>query len=273
MSDCKNYQSKIQKALYNELPENDRKLLNKHLETCTECRTEFIELEEMLTVINQRESVEPDEEFMNTFWEKLEPRIIITHNNSYAWWNRIKEIITINSNWTYQLAGALTLIIIGVIIGRFLFSNNDAVINDLKNGKRINIQPASLESRTENYIERSKVLLLGLANFDQSTGDVETINLLYQKKISEKLLDDAAELKKELKQPSQKQLMELISDIEVILLQIANLETEYDLEGIDLIKSGVDRRGIFLKISIQEMQKTGPGSVPIKKQEVKRKNI
>ena len=46
-----------------------------------------------------------------------------------------------------------------------------------------------------------------------------------------------------------------MTDLEVILLQIANLETEYDLPTIEMVKSGVDRRGVLLKINIEEMRK------------------
>ena len=46
-----------------------------------------------------------------------------------------------------------------------------------------------------------------------------------------------------------------MTDLEVILLEIANLETEYDLPTIEMVKSGVDRRGVLLKINIEEMRK------------------
>ena len=56
-----------------------------------------------------------------------------------------------------------------------------------------------------------------------------------------------------MKGSSNQQLQRLISEVQVILLQIANLEIENDISGIELIKDGVDRRGIFLKINIQEI--------------------
>ena len=53
----------------------------------------------------------------------------------------------------------------------------------------------------------------------------------------------------------QNQIYNLISDLEVILLQIANLESEYNLPAIEMVKNGVDRKGILLKINIEEMRK------------------
>ena len=51
-------------------------------------------------------------------------------------------------------------------------------------------------------------------------------------------------------------LRALIDDLEVILLQIANLEAEHDVPAIELVRSGVDRRGILLKIQVEQMRRT-----------------
>ena len=65
---------------------------------------------------------------------------------------------------------------------------------------------------------------------------------------------EAAFLKTELTSPDQQRLHNLIADLEVILLQIANLESQIDVDGIEMVKSGVDRRGILLKINLEEME-------------------
>jgi hypothetical protein len=51
-------------------------------------------------------------------------------------------------------------------------------------------------------------------------------------------------------------MVDLITDLELILLQIANLESEYNIPEIEMVKSGVDRRGILLKINIEEMRRS-----------------
>jgi hypothetical protein len=98
------------------------------------------------------------------------------------------------------------------------------------------------------------MLLLGLVNFDSDSEDAYALNLPYQKQISQNLVNEASFLKEELDAPAHQQLRDLIEDLEIILLQIANLESEHDLSGIELVKSGVDRRGILLKINLEEMQ-------------------
>ena len=45
----------------------------------------------------------------------------------------------------------------------------------------------------------------------------------------------------------------LVEELETILIEIANLEEQEDLPDIELIRDGVDRKGILLKINIHQM--------------------
>ncbi len=127
--------------------------------------------------------------------------------------------------------------------------------------------------RAENYIERSKILLLALANFDPARKDSYGLDLPRQKEISRGLVAEAAFLKGDLQSPADRRLRELVSDLEVILLQIANLESENDLESVELVQRGVDERGLLMKINLNDMEredraaKPGPAA-PVKKSTV-----
>jgi hypothetical protein len=48
--------------------------------------------------------------------------------------------------------------------------------------------------------------------------------------------------------------MHLISELEIILMQIANLEEQYDLESVELIRSGIEHKGILFKININQVR-------------------
>lgn len=91
-------------------------------------------------------------------------------------------------------------------------------------------------------------------NFNPSTDDAETINLQKQQEISKKLLTQAVEIKAGLNSPQQQQMKKLVSDIEMILVQIANLDPGDDSFGIELVKEGVETKSIILKINIQKLK-------------------
>jgi hypothetical protein len=79
--------------------------------------------------------------------------------------------------------------------------------------------------------------------------------------MSRGLAAEAPALRKALDERGEKRLRALVADLEVILMQIANLESGQDLEGVELIKQGVDRKGLFLKIDVGRMGRESRASV------------
>jgi hypothetical protein len=111
-------------------------------------------------------------------------------------------------------------------------------------------------------------VLLALVNYNPATEDPYALNLPYQKQVSQELVMQAGGLKSDLKKPGQRRLRGLVADLETILLQIANLESENDLEAVEFVKQGVENRGVLFKINLSEMggdlSRGGRGAAPEK---------
>jgi len=155
------------------------------------------------------------------------------------------------------LAAAVALVTVGILFGKWIWTQDSpsrpASDSTVSVSPQASKQLASLEERTEHCLQKSKVLVLALANFDPQTDDAMTLNLPYQRRISEALVQEASYLKSELSDPAERRLQDLIGDLEVILLQIANLEDEYDLEAVEMLRSGVNKRGILFRIDLSQM--------------------
>jgi hypothetical protein len=155
------------------------------------------------------------------------------------------------------LAAAVGLVTAGIFFGKWIWTQDSA--SRSAPDSTISVSPqaskrlALLEERTQHCLQKSEVLLLALANFDPQTDDAMTLNLPYQRRISEALVKEASYLKSELSEPAERRLQDLISDLEVILLQIANLEDEYDLQDVEMLRSGVNKRGILFRIDLSRM--------------------
>jgi hypothetical protein len=254
-------------ALYNEVNSDQKKWFEGHLQSCTKCAEEYEKISTTMGVMNQRTRTEPDKFFWEGYWDKLVDRIEVEEKSvskMRAWWQRFWRSINFQPSWAYRVATAVALIAIGVLIGKLYFgrpvSQHVETIQTAE-APPTAVEQVSLQQRADQYIERSKVLLLGLINFDPDSEDIYGLDMPYQKQISRELVHEANSLKEELSDPAQRQLRELIEDLKITLLQIANLESEHDLAGIDLVKSGATRRGILLKINLEEMQE----GVPLKK--------
>ena len=257
MKDCKNYERLFEKALYNELTHTEEKIFMEHINSCSSCRLKYQELQETLVELKKYKRHEPDEDFMNSFWKTLQPKLAVKEKAQENPWSKLLFFLRGEFKWKYQLAGGIAILVIGLFIGKYFLAErgeeNQAVSTD-KSELAVDEAKANLDAA--KYIEKSKILLLGIVNFDPSKDDAGTINLPHMKNISKQLANEAPALKSDLTEPSQQQLKRLISNLQLILLQIANLEEKNNLDGIELIKEGVNSQNIFLKINIQQLQES-----------------
>ncbi len=255
MNDCKRCQSLFLEAFYEELDASQKQFLNDHLEVCNECTAEFEEMKSTLQFMSQRVRPEPEKKFWDSYEERLAQRIEKEESvqvELMPWWKKLLSPISTVPKWSYQAAAALVLIIAGVFIGRMLFMPSTPEIQQAS-------QPLTGEGlvlRTQNYIDRSKLILLAMVNFDPATEDPYALNLPYQQQVSRELVQEAILLKKELSESKQRRLENLIASLEMILLQIANLESENDLEAIELIKGGADSQGILMEINLTDLRRS-----------------
>ena len=259
MPDCKHCQSLFIDALYDELSSEQKERFDAHLAACPACASAFEELGATLGVMSRRERQEPEDVFWTGYWDRLAERLDAsekTEGKTVPWWRRAVRPVEFHPYWAIGTAAAMLLI--GIFIGKWVFG--PPAIQQRQGGPVADSSPrtaemVALENRTDRYLQRSKVILLGLINFDPETEDPVTLNLPQQQVMSQDLLQEADYLKNALNESPNSQLKQLITDLEVILLQIANLESERDLSAVEMVKSGVDRRGILLKINLEEMQR------------------
>ena len=263
MNDCQHYEALIAEKLFGELSPEEKQRLERHLEACPGCRTQVHEMEAALHLAASRTRPEPSADFWEGYYARLVGRLREEEQRP-NWTSRLAEwlrapgrlnLSALAPRWAYQLSGAVALLAVGVLIGWLVFGNtvSQAPVVAEGPGVEIPVQAASLEARAERYLDRSKVLLLGLVNLEEQ--DPALLNLTRQQEIARELIDESGALKDELTEAHQRLLRVLIDDLEVILLLIANMEAGYDLPAIEMVKSGVDRRAILLKINLTEMRR------------------
>ncbi len=274
MINCRKYRNMFTDVLYCELSSDQKEQFDLHLKSCSKCADEFAQMNSAMKAMNKRSNVEPDEFYWEGYWDNLVDRMEKEEkqvSKIALWCQQFIEMVSFEPKLAYRFAGAVALLLIGIFIGKFYFGDKNELTFQpgvLEQNTSLSAHQIALQNRIDHYFDRSKVLLLGLINFDPETEDVFGLNLPYRKEISQNLVQEALVLKSEMNDPAFDQLKQLINDLEIILLQIANLESELDIEGIELVKSGVDRKGIMLKINLEAMQATGENRL-LKKDEKK----
>jgi hypothetical protein len=245
-------------ALYGELDAAEKERFELHLRSCPACASEHSSLAATLRLMDKRERPDPGPEFWDGYWDRLSRRMLweaTDEGRSPSLRERLARAIGRLPRWSFQAAGAAALLLVGIIIGsRVVPQGGNAGVAGLP----VPVEPAAVV-KAESFVERSQILLLGLVNHDPATEDVYALDLDQKKAMSRGLLAEAPALEAALDQGGERRLRALVADLEVILLQIANLESGQDLEAVELIKQGVDSKGIFLKIDLARMNSDARG--------------
>jgi hypothetical protein len=262
MKDCKWCRSRLVEALYGELEAKEKDLFEKHTAACPACAAELKALAETLKTMDARVRPEPGQDFWDGYWDRLSRRME-KEERAKAALPASQPLVASSGRrwsfmprWAFQVAAAVVLIAAGIFIGRTVFSPRRAPLEASQPaGQSPAVQPAEGDAvlRARNYVDRSKLVLLALVNYDPASEDAYGLDLPYQKQVSQDLVRQAGAIKSDLKDPSQRRLRELVSDLEAILLQIANLESKNDLVGVDIVKQGIESGGLLFKINLSEM--------------------
>lgn len=254
MNTCERIQELFVEALYDELHGEQKNALEEHLKGCAACAAEFTAMRSTLKVMDGRVRPEPEAAFWQNFDAKLQQRMIESKSSKpivIPFHRRVPQ-------WAWQAAAALILVGLGVVIGRSYMKEESPAQTARNVPVTAPIHTVSTDAETKRFLERSEVLLLGVVNTDPSNEEAYSSDLAHQKKVSRDLIQEASLIKTRLTDPRQRRLRELVSDLEVILLQIANLEAEQDQPEIEILKSGVDRKGLLLKINLEQLRLSSP---------------
>jgi hypothetical protein len=256
MSDCRMSKDRLIEALYGELDPAEKERFDAHLRSCPDCAAEYASLEETLRTMDKRERPDPGPAFWDGYWDRLSKRMLweaIEEDRRASLAARVRGLFARLPRWSLQAAGAAALLLLGILVGGRLIPRSEGPGTKTASAALSAAAPSPAVVKAENFVERSKVLLLGLVNYDPATEDAYALDLGRTKTMSRALAAEAPAIRGALDARGERRLRELVADLELIMLQIANLEAGQDLEGVELVKQGVDRKAIFLKIDLGRM--------------------
>jgi hypothetical protein len=282
MNRCRKMQDLFLESLYGELDPRKENSLTRHLDECRACREEYDAMARTLVVMGMKKAADPGQDYWTGYYDKLEQRMVAEGLfEALRPKSRRRPLAGFGffPRWAYGAAGVFALVAAGILIGRLTLHRVSIAANPPAAGGAAAVpsasQTADLSLRTSRYLDRSKVILLALVNFDGGTKDIAGLNLPRQKEMSQELVKEASTLKGDLKAAKERQLERLVGELEMILSQIANLKSETDISSVEIVKAGVELKDILFKINLSEMRRGGEKnrasakSVPTKKKTAK----
>jgi hypothetical protein len=265
MSRCRSRKKVFLESLYGELGPAGENKLRRHLEKCPACSREYDDMAATLVVLSRPRTEDPGADFWDGYYDRLERRM--SREGAFEASRREpspapRARFGFAPRWAFGAAGAVGLLAAGILIGRLTIGRVPVAGPSLGGPSALGgtavlpaAQSADLSVRTSRYLERSKVILLALVNFDAQKKDVYGLNLPRQKEMSRELVNEASILRGDLKAAKERRLERLVGELEMILIQLANLKNEVDLPSIEIIKAGAELKDILFKINLSEMRR------------------
>lgn len=152
MRNCNDISGKLSSYLDNQLHENDRKMVVKHLENCSSCKAELEALKNIIEYTGEIEEIGLPEEYNNTLHEKLES---VNHELFPK-----KEKVRFNYyRWAAGLVAVFTLAFVGFNVGYFKeFLNPKADVAYVKDASLNTVSGDQIEIANQKSMKEDSIL-------------------------------------------------------------------------------------------------------------------
>jgi hypothetical protein len=249
MKRCEQIKEQIPEFLYGELDSSEKNKLEKHFKSCDACRDELRKMENLFEVLDQHRNDDPGVRFWDETWKRFEDKAVLSDVNQKTVYSRLSK-----NRWFLRIAAGLILVMLGFVLGRSHFwgPNRPMVVATSQNIVNQENSPVLVD-----YLQRSKVILLGVIKLDPNDENLKEFDFKREKEVSNRLLNDAEILKKNLKESGNKKAAALVEELELILLQVSHSDSENPF-WIDLIKDAEKKKSILFRINMEEMRSSTP---------------
>jgi len=114
------------------------------------------------------------------------------------------------------------------------------------------VSPAAIRStpadtRVQNYLRKSRILLVGIANMPAAQD--AHLDLKPEREASRALVREARYLRQQAIDPRSERLIE---DMEKVLIELSNIKEQSEIPELEIIRGGIERENLLFKIRITE---------------------
>jgi len=146
------------------------------------------------------------------------------------------------------VTAAAALLLIGIAIGRYLPGSSG---RDRTAGVNPPAPVLAVTADAMRFLDRSKLVLLGMDVAESAADEDFTPEYRRLREISRELLRESPALQERLGDANQVRLAALLSELDIILIQIANIDERHETQDLELIRAGMESKSLLFKIGIE----------------------
>jgi len=260
MSGCKLQASgAIELYFYDELESADRASVEQHVSSCAECRRAFEELSMIRAALSTRPLVEaPPTGDWTAFMSRLDDAIRLARQARAA--ARVVPISRARRPFKYAPYFAVAALVILVTSSVVYLSRKSseraagtAIAERVPPAQTAISAPApqspeaAFAALSEQHFERSKLVVLGLANKDAQRS--RESDWAYERELASTLLSDTRMYRLAAEERGMKRLAGVMGDLELVLLQTA-LAEKPDPAALEQIQRLIHKRDLMTKMDV-----------------------
>lgn len=249
MRTCKDIQMMIPESLAPGFDEDIHRIVGEHIASCPECAREYEESGAITGLFAGRGRPE----LSDSFWERWDDRLergldVIDRERSEAHPPMLSSRFRRNIRLFGTVTAAAALLLIGIAIGRYLPGSSG---RDRTAGVNPPAPVSAVTADAMRFLDRSKLVLLGM-DVAESAADADfTPEYRRLREISRELLRESPALQVRLGNENQVRLAALLGELDIILIQIANIDERHESHDLELIRAGMERKDLLFRIGIE----------------------
>ncbi len=247
--------------LREELPEGERQAMREHLRSCPQCAASLEALRRTTSALDQSRQL-PADSLPEAYWRAFPDRVITAVRRQErpappvrALVDRAVPFWLFHRRETVALAGVLVIALCAVLL--WPRSEQPGVTN-VPVPATAQVTMEQTNERMNHYLRRSKALLVGLTNMRVPAG--QPLDLDAEQHISRELVSEGRYLKR---QQIDLQSARLISDLDKILIGVANVAPDRNFTEVNIIRDGISRENLLFKVRKAEARSERPGIVSV----------
>lgn len=250
--------TKIQSLLYdylrNELPADDRSMVENHIASCKRCTSELKSLKNVFRYIHPPK-VQPAAERPQAFWnyfadhveEKLKSGELKDRAPLVSWIDDLVSLFFIKMRFVAVFIAALAVMVVTIVVWKYYAPQRHEPVPLRESVAKDTQRFEPVDDMMRQYFHKSKILLIGISNMKTSVN--QTIDLSVERERSRELVHEARYLKYS---GIDRRSAKLIGDLQRILLELANMKEESDVPGVEMIRTGIHQENLLFKIRMAE---------------------
>jgi Putative zinc-finger len=246
MTACPRYQDQLADGAYGTLDAGARRRFEAHLAGCPGCAAELRELRETVELLRREAPPRPSPGQLDGVWERLAPRLEATTPAPPG-----KVLSFPRRSW---LALAAAAAMAAAVLGWTLLGPR-AQRPGFDVPPEIAAAEVTLDDELGRYYARATPLLLSLSNRDPSRPAVDAGA---ERRAAQRLASEAGRLRGDLEAARRGRQLNLVNDLEIVFLQLANLREGEYRKGIELLQATLDQRAILFQLSVEELRRETP---------------